>query len=230
MLRTFLRLISRSHQAPVPVDLHSPDHVVLFAHLNRPLVNRPSQTPTLRQSVPSASSAETPSIGVPTRNHREWMLSQQLDHMKLFPEARCQQLCDMGITTAGDLVTVDLKSLATKFNSPKKSIRILKRYRQAIRFAATVPGMMPRDAMLLISIHRRSIRGLAVESPIMLYRDLQRFAESSSGRKLLRGRRLPSIKRIRRWISTCERRIAPRIYPTVDAHVATQCFAAAKAA
>ena len=74
----------------------------------------------------------------------------------------------------------------------------------AIRFAAAVPGMMPRDAMLLISIHRRSVRGLALESPAALHRDLLRFAESTNGRLQLRGRRVPSLRRLKRWIAECE--------------------------
>jgi hypothetical protein len=67
-----------------------------------------------------------------------------------------------------------------------------------------VPGMMPRDALLLISIHRRSARGLACESPASLHRDLERFAESTRGRTQLRGRRIPSMRRLKRWIAQCE--------------------------
>ncbi|WP_197231530.1 DUF4332 domain-containing protein [Novipirellula artificiosorum] len=141
----------------------------------------------------------------------------RLEHTKLCPSNRCEQLQQFGIETAGDLIAADLKSLATKFNSPKKAVRLIKRYRHAIRFAATVPGMMPRDALLLISIHRRSVRGLAMESPMMLYRDLQRFADSSTGQRLVRGRRLPSVKRIRSWIHACEAELSSRSFYTVDA-------------
>ncbi len=94
--------------------------------------------------------------------------------------------------------------LAVHFRASRKAERVIKHYRRAIRFAAAVPGMMPRDAMLLISIHRRSVRGLASESPAALHRDLQRFAASTKGRVQLRGRQVPSTRRLKRWIAQCE--------------------------
>ena len=186
MLRTFLRLVSRSRQVPVPVDATSTDNIITFAYHRE-----------LDDGYPPAS---LPSQG----HHRDRLMSMRLEHTKLCSLDRCEQLSSFGIETAGDLVAADLKSLALKFVSPRKAVCILKRYRHAIRFAATVPGMMPRDALLLISIHRRNVRGLAMESPLMLYRDLQRFAQSSAGQRLTSGRRLPSLRRIRRWIAACE--------------------------
>jgi hypothetical protein len=106
--------------------------------------------------------------------------------------------------TAGDLATANPDVLAQQFTAKRKAASVLKQYRRAIRLAASVPGMMPLDAMLLISIHRRSVRGLASEKPSMLHRDLERFAESSRGRVQLRGRRIPSTRRLRRWIAECE--------------------------
>jgi len=110
----------------------------------------------------------------------------------------------MGMLTTGDLARADLVRLASRFGAPSKALPVLKQYRRAIRFAASVPGMMPRDALLLISIHRRSVRGLAEESPASLYRDLERFAESTRGRQQLRGRRIPSTRRLKKWITQCE--------------------------
>ena len=186
MLKTFLRLVSRSRQIPVPVDQSSVDNIVTFAHRRE-----------LDDGYPPAR--------LPTQgHHRDRLMSMRIEHTKLCSRDRCEQLASFGIETAGDLVTADLKSLALKFVSPRKAVGILKKYRHAIRFAATVPGMMPRDALLLISIHRRNVRGLAMESPLMLYRDLHRFAQSSAGQRLTSGRRLPSLRRIRRWISACE--------------------------
>ena len=67
---------------------------------------------------------------------------------------------------------------------------------------------MPRDAQLLISVHRRSVQGIAGESPAGLHRDLVRFSLSSRGRRLVRGKRLPSIRRLKKYISTCKEAIA----------------------
>ncbi|TWU43347.1 hypothetical protein Q31b_23860 [Novipirellula aureliae] len=212
MLRTFLRFLSKTHQNPVPVDLNSGDDVVLYAYLKAPaahsagsIVSGSQKQRPERTNVHSSASTFHPS---PANQHRERLLSMELIHTKLCSEKRCKKLQTLGIVTTGDLIAADLKTLSARFGAPKKSAPLLKRYRQAIRFALAVPAMMPRDALLLISIHRRSVRGLAMETPAMLYRDLQRFSESSQGQRLMRGRRLPSIKRLRRWIRTCETRLS----------------------
>ncbi len=131
----------------------------------------------------------------------------RLEHTRICSQLRCQMLRAIGIVTAGDLVTCDLKRLQHK-GTPQKLVRLVKRYRQVVRLAASVPGMMPRDAQLLISIHRRSVQGIASESPAGLHRDLVRFSLSSKGRRLIRGRRLPSVRRLRKYITTCKTAIA----------------------
>lgn len=193
MLRQLLKIFLSRHQVPGVFEEES-DNVVLYA-----AVDNSPQT--------AASSALNPAFltnARPTPHHRERLLSMQLAHAKICSMQRCHRLNGMGIYTTGDLATANLSSLATQFGAPKKALRVLKQYRRAIRFSASVPGMMPRDAMLLISIHRRSVRGLAMESPTRLHRDLERFAESTQGRQQLRGRRIPSTRRLKKWISECE--------------------------
>ncbi|MCH1440625.1 MAG: DUF4332 domain-containing protein [Rubripirellula sp.] len=198
MLRQLLRLFSFRRQEPT-VIAKEPDSVVLYA-----AVENAPQNKSRRSNARSALSPTILPSARPLPHHRERLLSMQLAHAKLCGTRRCQRLKGMGISTTGDLATADLANLATQFGAPKKALKVLKQYRRAIRFSASVPGMMPRDALLLISIHRRSVRGLAMESPARLHRDLERFAESTQGRQQLRGRRIPSTRRLKKWISECE--------------------------
>ena len=193
MLRQLIKIFSFGRQEPTVVD-HESDKVVLYAAVEKTKPNN-SQSALSPVALPNARSLP---------HHRERLLSMQLAHAKLCSNRRCIRLDSMGISTTGDLATADLKNLASQFGAPKKALKVLKQYRRAIRFSASVPGMMPRDALLLISIHRRSVRGLAMESPARLHRDLERFAESTSGRQQLRGRRIPSTRRLKKWIAECE--------------------------
>lgn len=152
------------------------------------------------QALPSKSNV---SRGKPSSNHRARLLSMRLEHIQLCSPHRCARLQQLGIVTAGDLAYASPERLAIKFRASRRALRVLKEYRRAIRFAASVPGMMPRDAMLLINVHRRSVRGLSMESATTLRRDLDRFAASSQGQACLRGRRLPSTRRLKRWINQC---------------------------
>ena len=158
----------------------------------------------------------------PQVRHREQIYSMRIDHCKICSLQRSRRLQEIGVVTAGDLSQCDPRQIAKHFGAPKKAARVLQQYRRAIRFAASVPGMTPRDAMLLISIHRRSVSGLAQETAASLHRDLERFAESTPGRRQLRGRRVPSTRRLKRWIESCSKFSAtkrppqPALPPTLD--------------
>lgn len=195
MLRAFLRLFSSTPQPlkPIQSDRSAGPNVVLYAHVD---ANSPHAS--------ASKASKSLSSGSERVNHRARLMSMKLEHTRLCSAKRCERLRELGIVTAGDMATSDPKVVAEGFAATRKAAAVLKQYRRAIRLAAGVPGMMPRDAQLLISIHRRSVRGLARETPHALYRDLQRYAESSSGRQQLRGRRLPSTRRIKRWIAACE--------------------------
>ena len=147
----------------------------------------------------------------PTLSHRERLLSMRLSHLKLLGPSSRERLEAVGIVTAGDLLMCDPAETAERLGASERAARNLARHRRGIRFAAAVPGLMPRDAMLLIRVHRRSTRGLASESATVLHRDLERFALSSQGQRLLRGRPVPSVRRIRGWIDACARLSTPML-------------------
>ncbi|MDA8743837.1 DUF4332 domain-containing protein [Rubripirellula amarantea] len=203
MLQSFLRLFS-SPQPPRKIESGLPN-VTLYAKVPKPVdLHAPQATPKT-QSRGLLQNQPQPVPHVPTvSTHRQRLLSMKLEHTRICSPRRAERLAELGIETAGDLANCDPDRIAKKFGSPKKAAHILRQYRRAVRLAASVPGMMPRDAMLLVCIHRRSVRGLAHEKPVVLHRDLERFAESSTGQSQLRGRRLPSVRRLKRWIEHCE--------------------------
>ena len=125
-----------------------------------------------------------------------------LEHLKICSAARCRRLRAGGVTTAGDLLICDPSQVADQFRSPERAERAIRRLRAAVRMAAAVDRMTPRDAVLLIAVHRRSIRTLAMERPAVLHRDLERFSLSSRGSRLVGRRGIPSVRRLKRWIET----------------------------
>jgi hypothetical protein len=194
MLRNLFRLLSsdsRSNNQP------SERQVILYARVDCDPCEDGRQIPTL----PSKTNL---SYLKPSSNHRARLLSMRLEHCQLCSPHRCERLRQLGIVTAGDLAAASPEQLARQFRASRRAQRVLKQYRRAIRFAASVPGMMPRDAMLLISIHRRSARGLSLESAGRLHRDLERYAASSHGQVQMRGRRVPSTRRLKQWIKECK--------------------------
>tara|TARA_R110002049_G_scaffold47902_1_gene138349 strand:- start:36943 stop:37623 length:681 start_codon:yes stop_codon:yes gene_type:complete len=205
MLRNLLRIFSKT---PARTTRTGPPQVLLYAQVDRSdtdYLPPTQQGKPPRRNVVSQSTRKQGHRHVRGRvQHRAWLLSMRIEHIRICSPARCDALRKVGVVTAGDLATSDPARLAVRLGGTVKAAAVLKRYRRAVRLAASVPGMMPLDAMLLINIHRRSLRGLAIESPAALYRDLQRFAISTKGRRLLKGRKVPSIRRLKKWIQACE--------------------------
>jgi len=203
LLRNLLRLLARDTcDVGAASSDHRNRHVVLYARLGA--ISAESDPPPGPLPDKTSLSDLTPSI-----SHRARLLSMRLEHIQLCSPHRCRRLQQLGIETAGDLACVSPRHVAQQFRAARRAERMLSQYRRAIRLAASVPGMMPREAMLLVSVHRRSVRGLALESAAALHRDLQRYAESSQGRTQLRGHRIPSPRRLKRWIQQCQQLTIP---------------------
>lgn len=136
-------------------------------------------------------------------SHRARLLAMRLEHLNLCPATRCRQLAAIGVQTAGDLIYGDLSKIAKTFSSPERAERAIRRYRAAIKLALGIESMMPRDALLLVAIHRRSVASVARESAAQLHRDLERFSLSSRGSKLVGQRSVPSLRRVKSWVANC---------------------------
>lgn len=136
-----------------------------------------------------------------TLNHRGRILAMRIAHSRLCSVQRCKRLEALGVLTLGDLAYGDLDTIASNFKAPTKALKQLQRYRRAVRLASSVPSLIPADALALISIHRPHPKSIAAQTPAMLRQDLMRFADSTRGQSLLRGRPVPSIRRIKRWIA-----------------------------
>jgi len=136
-------------------------------------------------------------------NHAQKIRSMSVEELRLFSPKRCDRLRRLGISTAGQLVDSKASRIANHFGAKKKVYRSIRQYQRAILVASSIPKMLPKDAMLLFSVYRRHSSSLASDSPAHLLRDLQRYSQSTLGRKQLRGEPLPSVERIKTWIEHC---------------------------
>ena len=84
--------------------------------------------------------------------------------------------------------------------SSATSTRSKKRKTRTLRFRRRFDEMSTTEARLLFAVHRRTVRGLASESPVALQRDLHRFILSTRGQRISRGQTAPSVTKIKSWI------------------------------
>ncbi len=186
--------VERTAQPSVVLGLPTDPTVSASARLTP---RRPRSRKTARRNIPPTPHQAS------LATHRARLLAMRLEYLNICPEMRCRQLSDIGIQTAGDLIYSEPSKVAETFRSPQRAERAIRRYRAAIKLALGVESMMPRDALLLVSIHRRSVASLARESAAQLHRDLERFSLSSRGSKLIGHRNVPSLRRVKSWVASC---------------------------
>ncbi|QDT11338.1 DUF4332 domain-containing protein [Planctomycetes bacterium K23_9] len=203
MLRSLLKLIKNQESVDAVNDVPPVGETASHPAGSDTDSRSISDGPMIAGKIGAGGIVEVSQPPVPAANHRAWLLSKDLTHIKICSPRRCERLAKYGIVTAGDLAKVDAEHLVQQMNAPHSAVRSLRRYSASIRLAASVPGMMPRDAQLLICIHRHSVRAIAIDSPTCLYQDLQRFAHSTAGRRLVRERRLPSLRKVKSWVKNC---------------------------
>ncbi len=211
MFEFFKRLVSSPKQrgndvvflVNLPDIPNPPAPATDLAAVAAPLDTHPSNTKRRRKAEPLVPV-------VAHASHRERLLAMKLCHLNLCPERRCEQLAAVGIQTAGDLVFSNPHQIASTFRNTERAERAICRYRAAIKLALTIDSMMPRDALLLVAIHRRSVASVARDSAAQLHRDLERFSLSSRGRKLVGNRSIPSLRRVKTWVAAC-REMVPSV-------------------
>ncbi len=197
MLRNLFQRFSTDNRSDAEQDQQP---LVLYARLSHQSANEPSAGRTTARSLPNKRNL--PDLK-PNSSHRARLFSMRLEHIQ-FAVHIAASVYPNWVSLRQATWPAHRPISWRQFRAPRRALRVLKQYRRAIRFAASVPGMMPRDAMLLISIHRRSTHGLSLESAAQLHRDLVRFSQSSQGQIQLRGRRVPSIRRLKQWINECK--------------------------
>lgn len=109
--------------------------------------------------------------------------------------------------TSGDCVARLPTAMPDHKNlDPVQAARIKKRRQRVLQFTRQFGEMTSTEARLLFAIHRRTVRGLAKESPVALQRDLHRFILSTRGQRISCGKPAPSLPQIRNWIETARQR------------------------
>ncbi|MEL7267626.1 MAG: DUF4332 domain-containing protein, partial [Planctomycetota bacterium] len=96
----------------------------------------------------------------------------------------------------------------------------LSRIASAVRLALLFENMRPIDALLLISVYRKSRESIASESPAQLHRDLLRFSLSTPGNRMLGSAHLASISTVRQWVHAAKQAIAMQATQACQAYPA----------
>lgn len=164
--------------------------------------------PRESSAVPSHESAPSSHRALSKRSKpltaRQRRMEASLASLRLLPPAMVQRLEEDGKSRVADLLQLNLSQWATQQGLTRSQHSRLRTVRRAIRMAFALRVMHPREAYLLIAIHRSSPADVASDSARHLFRDLERFAMSSRGRALMKRIEFPSIDRVSTWIQSAQ--------------------------
>ena len=142
----------------------------------------------------------------PPRSKRHGKLDARIRSLRLMPVPLAEKLASAGVVTCRDLLELSLGDFATSHGLPHRQCCRLRDARRALRLALAVRGLRPSEASLLVAIHRHHPQNLATDSPRRVFRDLHRFALSSSGEQMTRHLPLPTMEQVRAWIASAKKR------------------------
>lgn len=141
----------------------------------------------------------------PQRRSARWrQLNQPLAAIGLLSPSMIRRFTSQNVQTVGDFIELDLAQWTKNQQWPaaesSKALAKLRSVRRCIRLAMAIGNMSPREARMLVAVYRRSPQDVANVSPRRLLHDLERFALSSRGRRMIGNRPLPSLERVQWWV------------------------------
>jgi len=115
-----------------------------------------------------------------------------------------QRLSDLGHARIGQFLSADPRTLSDELGSPKLNPKDIHAWQKQINLALHVPTLTPPESRLLVIVGVDSPQALSAASSTGLREQLERFANSSRGKRKLRNVKIPSTEVIAEWIASCK--------------------------
>ena len=118
------------------------------------------------------------------------------------------RLRECGIHTIHDLIHADAVALATQIDDRNFNQQVIEDWQDQARLCCEVLNLRGHDAQILVATGVRNRAELAVAQPTNLLTLVEDFANTSAGKRILRGGQCPDAAEINDWISWA--RMEPR--------------------
>ena len=113
-----------------------------------------------------------------------------------------QRMNNCGIFTVRDFLQEDAESLASRLGEARVSGDVIRTWQQQSQLVCRVPDLRGHDAQLLVAVGVTSPERLAKTVPAKLFEDIRVLAESSRGKRMLRGGNAPDLDEVRSWVQS----------------------------
>jgi len=165
-------------------------------------VKRQKEVRRVVTSRPVAAATET--VTRQTTKVLKFFLSQDrpvVDAPSVGPKV-AQRMNNCGIFTVRDFLQADPESLASRLGEARVSGDVIRQWQQQSQLVCRVPDLRGHDAQLLVAAGITSPERLAKSVPAKLYEEVRGLAESSQGKRMLRGASAPDLDEVRLWVES----------------------------
>lgn len=158
----------------------------------------------VRRVVTSKPVAATETVTKQSTKVLKFFLSQDrpvVDAPSIGPKV-AQRMNNCGIFTVRDFLQADPESLASRLGESRVSGEVIRQWQQQSQLVCRVPDMRGHDAQLLVAAGISSPERLAKSNPVKLYEEIRTLAESTQGKRMLRGATGPDLDEVRSWVES----------------------------
>lgn len=176
-----------------------------------PVVERPpAKTPSVRPAaspVPPVAKAPEPSTVKSETAELHFFLhphSAIVDAPSIGPKT-AQRLEAVGIRTVADLLSARAEDLAARLGQGWITAAVVAQWQAQAVLACRVPEIRGHDAQILVACGIREPEQLARQSPQNLLTQVEAFAATKEGERVLRSGAAPDLAEVAGWISAAAR-------------------------
>ena len=188
---------SQLSQWVVPV---SPDLLKPVSHPKK--LVEPADTHEEAQPEP-ISLPVSPAKSSPKKSNLRYYLDRSMPVEKApsIGPTTAKKMAAIGINTVADLLQSDAAVLASRMNDARITTTTTADWQSQAVLCCDVPCLRGHDAQILVSCGIRSQQDLEKCEPRTLLQQVEPFAHSAAGQRILRGGEIPDLAEVTDWIS-----------------------------
>jgi predicted flap endonuclease-1-like 5' DNA nuclease len=159
-----------------------------------PMTDRKQQSPG-RSSQPTAilSVKALPNLGLA-------MTDDLVDAPSIGPKT-AERFTAIGITTVAQFLDASPATMAEQLRTRWIKTERLVDWQDQARLVASVPGLCGYKAQLLVAVQCRDWQSLSAKDATSLHGDIEQFAITKAGQRILRSTEVPTVQDVAEWIS-----------------------------
>lgn len=110
----------------------------------------------------------------------------------------------IGIVTVADLLNADPAQSADKLGISYISAQTIRDWQDQARLVCLVPGLRGHDAQILVGCGKRLAGAVASADYEALLQEALSFCDTSEGKRVLRGSKLPDLEEVTSWVDNAK--------------------------